>query len=157
MATRESINRIKIEKFRVSQVPVNPAEDIYQGDLMVWDSTNRRATRATSTSGANFIGMSDTKVSQETAGSPSFLSNITVSRINVVQDGLVEVCWGANETVYPLDTVVLGSDAQTCVKGASNPIGVVDPGFATTSGYAATTTGIPVKIWLRVPAAQRFL
>lgn len=156
MAIRESINRIKIEKFRVSQVPVNSAEDIYQGDLMVWDSTNRRATRATSTSGANFIGMSDTKVSQESAGSSTFLNPITLNRINVVQDALVEVCWGANETVYPLDTVVLGADAQTCVKGASNPIGVIDPAYGT-SGFAATTTGVPIKIWLRVPAANRFL
>jgi len=56
MATRESINRVKIEGWRVSRVPVNASEDIYQGDLLCWDSANKRATRlTTAASGANFV------------------------------------------------------------------------------------------------------
>jgi hypothetical protein len=160
MSQRESTNRIKIEKFRISQVAVNSAEDIFQGDLMCWDAANRRATRLTSAiaaSAANFIGMSDTKVLQESAGSTSFLSPIAAPRVNIVQDALVEVCWGTTEQVFAFDTVVIGTDAQTCVKGASNPVGVVDPGFAGPSGYLATASGIPVKIWLRVPAIYRGL
>ena len=75
MATRESINRVKIERFRVGRVPINAAETIYQGDLLAWDAANRRASKATSASGTTFIGMSDTKNPIETAGSTTFLSD----------------------------------------------------------------------------------
>lgn len=155
MAVRESINRIKIEGWRVSRVPVNPDEDIYQGDLMVWDTVNRRATRGlVAASGATFLGMSDTKNQVETAGSPSLLSSTKLNRINIVQDGLVEVVWGASETVYPFDTVALaGSDAQTCVKSGSNVIGVVDPSYG--SAGKAVTAGDLVRIWLRVPSTYK--
>ena len=56
--------------------------------------------------------------------------------------------------VYPFDEVVLGADAQTCIKGASNPIGIIDPGYGT-AGYLATASGTVVRIWLRVPNAYR--
>lgn len=156
MATRESINRIKIEHWRASRIPCNTAEDIFQGDLMCWDVTNKRATRLTaSASGANFIGMTDTKNSMETAGSTTFLSATTTNRLNIVQSGLVEVIWGATETLFPFDEVVIHSsaaDAQTVQKGSSNPIGVVDPAVGTAG--KAVTAGDLAKIWLQVRTNQ---
>ncbi len=154
MATRESINRVKIERFRVGRMPVNGAETIYQGDLLCWDAANKRATKASSASGALFVGMSDTKNPIETAGSTTFLTDAQLPRVNVIQQGLVEVCWGTNEMVYPFDEVVINSDAQTCIKGSSNPIGIIDPGY-TAAGFLATSSGVPIRIWLRVPNAYR--
>jgi hypothetical protein len=155
MATRESINRVKIEGWRVSRVPVNASEDIYQGDLLCWDSANKRATRlTTAASGANFVGMSDTKNSIETAGSSTFLSASTTNKVNVIQQGLVEVIWGANETIYPFDTVAIsGTDAQTCQKSASNVIGFVDPAYG--SAGKAAVTGELIRIWLKVADSYR--
>jgi hypothetical protein len=155
MATRESINRIKIEHWRASRIPCNTAEDIYQGDLMCWDVTNKRATRLLAgSSGANFIGMSDTKNSMETAGSSTFLSATTTNRLNIVQSGLVEVIWGATETLFPFDEVVADTtpDAQTVRKGSTNPIGVVDPAVGTAG--KAVTAGDLAKIWLQVRTNQ---
>lgn len=155
MSVRESINRVKIEGWRVSRVPVNSEEDIYQGDLLCWDTANKRATRLTvAGSGANFIGMSDTKVSMETAGSSTFLNPTKATRVNVIQQGLVEVIWGAAETVYPFDTVTIsGTDAQTCQKGASNVIGFVDPAYGSAGKVAAT--GELIRIWLKVADSYR--
>lgn len=154
--TRESINRSKIEAWRVSRVPVNPDESIFQGDLLVWDAANHRATKGTAASAATFIGMSDTKNQVETAGSPSFLGDTKSSRVNVLQQGLVEVIWGVSETVYPFDEVIFDSavnNAQTCKKGSTNPVGIVDPSYG--AAGTAITSGTLVKIWLRVPNAYR--
>jgi hypothetical protein len=153
VATRESINRVKIEGWRVSRVPIASAQAVHQGDLLVWDAANRRAIPATSASGASFLGMSDTKNPIGTAGSPEFLSDSATPRLNVIQQGLVEVIAGATETLYPFDEVVLGADAQTVVKGSSNPIGVVDPSVGSTG--KAVTAGDLIKIWLRVANAYR--
>ena len=154
MATRESINRVKIEHWRVSRVPVNRAEDIYQGDLLAWDTGNKRATRGTVALAATFIGMSDTKVSIETAGSTSFLSPTTSDRVNVIQSGLVELIWGVAETVYPFDEVAIDAinDAQVVRKGATNPIGVVDPGYGSLG--KSVVSGDLVKVWLQVRSNQ---
>lgn len=156
MATRESINRVKIEAWRVSRVPVSTDESILQGDLLVWDSANKRATKATAASAATFIGMSDTKNQIETVGSSTFLSDTKLPRVNVIQQGLVEVIWGVSETVYPFDEVILDSavgNAQTCKKGSVNPVGIVDPSYG--SAGTAITSGDLVRIWLRVPNAYR--
>lgn len=153
MASRESINRSKIEAWRVSRVPVSADEDIYQGDLLVWDVANKRATKATAASAGTFIGMSETKNQIETVGSSTFLSSTKLPRVNVLQQGLVEVVWGVSETVYPFDEVIIDSDAQTCKKGSVNPIGVVDPSYG--SAGTAITSGTLVRIWLRVPDAYR--
>jgi hypothetical protein len=150
MAVREATNRIKREIFRVSRVPINPAETIFQGDLICWDAAAKRASKAGSASGATFMGISDTTNPVETAGSPTFLSSTTNPRINVVQKGLVEVIWGAAETIFPYDTAVIGADAQTCIKGASNPVGVVDVDYP--SAGKAVAIGDIVRIWLK-PAA----
>lgn len=149
MASRESINRCKIEHWRVSRVPCNTAEDIYQGDLLAWDVTNKRATRLlSSASGANFIGMTDTKNSMETAGSTTFLSATTTNRLNVIQSGLVELVWGVAETVFPFDEVGIDADAQTCKKSGTNPIGVIDPAYG--SAGKAIASGDLVRVWLQV-------
>lgn len=149
MASRESIDRVKIEHWRVSRVPCSTAEDIWQGDLMCWDTTNKRATRLTvAASAANFIGMTDTKNSMETAGSTTFLSATTTPRLNVMQSGLVEMVWGVAETVFPFDEVVIDTDAQTCKKGSSNPIGVIDPAYGSAGKVAAS--GDLVRFWLQV-------
>jgi hypothetical protein len=149
MASRESINRVKIEHWRVSRVPCNTAEDIFQGDLMCWDTVNKRSTRLTaSASAANFIGMTDTKNSMETAGSTTFLSATTTNRLNIIQSGLVEMVWGATETIFPFDEVVIDADAQTVKKGSTNPIGVVDPAYG--SAGKSVTAGDLARLWLQV-------
>ena len=154
MATRERINRVKIEAWRVSRVPIDKTETIYQGDLLVWDVANRRATKAVSASGSTFVGMSDTSNPIETVGSTTYLSDSQSPRVNVIQSGLVEVIWAANETIYPFDEVVIASnDAQHCEVGSSNPIGIVDPSYG--AAGKVISSGDLVKIWLRVPDAYR--
>lgn len=154
MASREKINRVKIEGWRVSRIPIAAATTVYQGDLMVWDTATKLAVPAVSTSGASFLGMSDTSNPVETVGSPTFLSDSQTPRINVLQQGLVEVIWGTAETVYPFDTVVLHSASpQHCVKGASPAVGIVDPAYG--AAGKAVVSGDLVKIWLRVPDTYR--
>jgi hypothetical protein len=155
MSVREKINRVKIEGWRVSRIPIAADQVVYQGDLMVWNAASKVAVPATSsTSGALFIGMADTSNPIETVGSSTFLSDSQTPRINVIQQGLVEVIWGTAETIYPFDEVVLSSAGpQHAVKGASNPIGIVDPSYG--AAGRATVSGELIKIWLRVPNAYR--
>lgn len=149
--TRTPYNRIKIEHWRIP-VGIDPAVTVYQGDAICFDVYTHLAIPAVSTSGAQFMGISDTTNPVETAGSPTFLSNQAYGFINVVQHGLVELIAGTSETMKPFDTVVIGADAQHVVKGSSNPIGVVDPKWATPSGKAVIL-GDMVRFWLRVPQA----
>ena len=98
--------------------------------------------------------MSDTSNPIETVGSPSFLSDTQSPRVNVIQQGLVEVIWGVNETVYPFDEVQLHSTSpQHCMKGSTNPVGIVDPAYG--AAGKAVVAGDIVRIWLRVPNAYR--
>lgn len=153
MAARESINRIKIEQWRVSRVPINPATTVYQGDLMVWDVANKIAVGATAASAGTFLGVSDTKNPIETIGSTTFLSDSQNARINVVQKGLVEMVFGESATVYPWDYLTVGADAQTVLQtGAtiSNCVGVADPAIG--AAGKAYVSGDLIKLWLRVPA-----
>lgn len=150
MASREILNKVLIEVFRVSRVPCDPDETIYQGDLLVWDGDNKRATKAVSTSGAEFLGMSDTTNPIETAGSTRFLSDSKSARLNVVQKGLVEVICDENVTIYPGDWVKLDDNAQKVVKSgatSSNGIGIVDYSYG--AAGKAVTTGTLIKIWLK--------
>lgn len=156
MASRERINRVKIEHWRLSRVPIDATETIYQGDLLVWSTALKLATKGTATSAASFLGMSDTTNPIETVGSTRFLSDSSKAYVNVIQTGLVELIAGTSETIYPFDTLVVSSDAQTVVKGASNPIGIADPGWAGTAGKAVVA-GDLVKFWLRVPQTYRSL
>lgn len=151
MSTRESRNSVKIGGFRVGHVPIDKTETVYQGDMMAFDTTNHRASKATSASGSTFVGVSETQNPVATAGSPEFLSSQQLPRIVLYQSGLFEFCWGVNEMVYPWDQVIIDSDAQTCKKGASNSIGYIDPGYGA-AGYQATASGDRVRVWITVPA-----
>lgn len=160
MSVRERINRVKIEGWRVSRVPINPSETIYQGDLLVWVSGNHRAEKPTATSGwvdaANFIGMAEKSNPVETAGSTRFLSDQTTTIMNVLQMGLVEVIIGEAITIYPLDNLTLGADAQTVLKtGATsnNRVGLVDPAYGASG--KAVSAGDVIRMWVKVPDAQR--
>ncbi len=154
MSSRESINRGRVEGWALSRVPIDSTETIYQGDALIWNDSVHQATKAGSASGSQFIGISDTKNPVETAGSPTFLSDTANPRVKVIQQGLVEVIWDANETIYPFNTVVLGTtSAQHFKKGSSNPVGIVDPAIGAAGKLVAV--GDLVKIWLRVPDAYR--
>lgn len=149
-ATREPINRVKIEKARLSKVPVDADAVIYQGDAIVWDVANKRAAVGVAASAGTFMGMSETTNPIETSGSTRFLSDLKKNRINVIQEGLVEFIGTNAETLYPFDQVTIGANAQTVVKSGAtdaNMIGVVDP--AVGSAGKLVSTGDLVKIWLR--------
>lgn len=154
MATREPINRVKIERARLSKVPVDATATIYQGDAMVWDVANKRAAVGSAASAGTFLGVSETTNPIETAGSSRFLNDLQSARINVVQEGLVEFIGTAAETLYPFDKVTIGANAQTVVKSGateSNYIGVVDP--AVGSAGQVIAAGDLVKIWIHARPA----
>jgi hypothetical protein len=153
-ATREPINRVKIERSRLSRVPVDQTATIYQGDALVWDVANKRAAVGTAASAGTFLGVSETTNPIETAGSSRFLNDLQSPRVNVIQEGLVEFIGTNGETLYPFDKVTLGADAQTVVKSGateSNYIGIVDP--AVGSAGQAVVTGDLVKIWIHARPA----
>lgn len=152
MAVREARNAILIEdkSGRVSQVPIDATETIYQGDQMMWDGTNHRATKMTAAGdGANFLGLSDHTNPQYTAG--TLTSDYTKAYTNIVQSGLVRQIAGAAETLYGFDPVEFVTDAQHVKKTATaaNAIGFVDPGWATAAGKTVAI-GDEVKLWLKV-------
>lgn len=151
---REARNAIKIENKsgRVSQVPIDPTEAIYQGDLMKWNPAVHQATKMTAAAdGANFIGMSDHTNPQATAG--SLTTDYTKSYTNIVQSALVSLIAGANETLHAFDAVEMVTDAQHVKKSGNRTIavGFVDPGWAGAAGKAVVI-GDEIKVWLKVPA-----
>lgn len=155
MASRERINRVKIEGWRVSRVPIDPTETIFQGDLLVWSTGNKRAQKQANVSGwteaATFVGMADHTNPVETAGSTRFLSDQQSSTMNVVQFGLVEVIIGEAVTIYPFDKLTMGADAQTVLKTgatANNQVGYVDPAYG--AAGKAVTSGTVIRMWLKV-------
>lgn len=153
MAVRERINRVKIEHWRISKIPIDKTEIIYQGDLLVFDQFTKLATKSAGLSGSNFIGMSDTTNPVETIGSTRFLSDTQYAQVNVIQSGLVEVIAASAKTVRAFDPVYLSAtSAQHVAFTGTGIIGYVDPGFAGVSGKAVSI-GDLVKIWLAVPAA----
>ncbi len=150
---REARNAVLIESKsgRISQVPIDPAETIYQGDLLMWDGTNHRATKMTAnTDGANFIGISDHTNPQYSQG--ILTSDYTKAYVNVVQCGLVRLIAGNAETLYGYDTVEFVTDAQHVKKTATgaNVVGVVDPAWASAAGKTVAV-GDEIKVWLKVP------
>jgi hypothetical protein len=152
MSVREARNAIKIENKsgRVSQVPIDPTESIYQGDMVFWDAG--LATKMTVAGDAdNFLGISDHTNPQRTGG--TLTDDYTKSYINVVQSALVEMIAGANETLSAFQNLEMVTDAQH-VKSSStvaNIVGIVDPGWAGAAGKAVVI-GDMVKMWLKVPA-----
>ncbi len=156
MAVREKRNAIKIEGWRLSRVPIDKTETIFQGDMMAWVDATKTATKLSGTSGGQFCGVSETSNPIETIGSPTFLSDSQNPRINVMQQGLVEMIAGESMTIFPFDKVTVGVDAQTVVKTGANTgnmVGLIDP----TVGAAgkAVVAGDVIKMWLQVPDAFR--
>lgn len=154
MAIREARNAVKIEGWRLSRVPILAAAVIYAGDMLAWDVANKRAVTITvsgAPSGATFIGVADHTNPVQTVG--MLTSDIGDIRMNVIQQGLVEMIAEATETYYPFDTLIVGNDAQSVKKGATNSVGFVDPSV-TTAGKAVTA-GDLVLMWIKVPDAYR--
>lgn len=151
MAQRERINRVKIEKWRVSRIPIDPTETVFQGDAMAWNDATKLATKLTAAaSGAQFMGLSETTNPMETAGSTRFLTDPTEPRINVITEGLVELVAGEAMTAYPRDLVTLGADSQTVVKtgaNSTNALGYIDPAY--TAAGTSIALGALVRFWLR--------
>lgn len=159
MASRESINRIKIEEFRASRVPINPATTIFQGDQLAWDSVNRIAIPITAASAASFMGLAEGRNPLYTRG--SLTSDPTVDKMNVIQEGLVELIMSEAVTLKPLD--LLTPDPAVSVQHvkktgatAANQMGVVatENDFSSASGKAVVS-GDLVLIRLRVPATLK--
>lgn len=139
-------NVVKVEKERVSQVPINPLTSFNSGDMMKWDGTNYVATpivagdAANATSAALFIG-----VSNDTNPIPSIGGAPPDNRITIITRGLCLFTIDDNATYFPGDAVTFGSDPQKVKKtGASGGaiIGYVSP---ENSGFSnASTTNNPV-------------
>lgn len=157
-ASRESINRIKIEDFRVSGVPINPDTTIYQGDLLVWDDGARRAVpHPGSASGGNFYGIAEGKNPTDAVGVLS--EDFESDRINVIQEALVELIVDESATFYIGDRLTIGTTSVQHVKKtgatAANQVGVVAPENKWTTAGKALVTGDVILLWLRVPAAYK--
>lgn len=155
MGVREILNRVKIEGWRLSRVPIDPTGTIYQGDMLVWNASTYVAETAASGASLNFVGVSDTTNPVETAGSTRFLSNTQNPRVNVIQQGLVGLLCGEATTYYPFDAVTV-ADIQHVKKtgvGANNTIGFVDPGVG--AAGKAYVLGDEIPIWLTVKADYR--
>jgi hypothetical protein len=151
---REARNAIKLENRsgRVSQVPIDPTETIFAGDMVCLAAGNKLATKLTTAAdAADFLGVCDHTNPQYTAG--SLTTNYTKPYVNVVQSGLVEMIAGAIETLDPWQAVEMVTDAQHVKSSttAANVVGIVDPGWAGPTGKAVIV-GDYVKFWLKVPA-----
>lgn len=124
-------NTVKIEKERVSQVPVNLATSFNSGDMMKWDPANLVATpilaadAASAAAAANFIG-----VSNDTNPIANLGQNLPVPRIAIITRGMCAFVADDSATYYPGDAVTFGADPQKVRHtGASgtNVIGFVAP------------------------------
>jgi hypothetical protein len=154
--TREKLNRIKIEHWRIP-VPIANAAVIYQGDMAIYNAHTDVAAVATAASGGTFIGVFDGSNPIETAGSPSFLADSSQKHLNVVQSGLVEMIADGGYTCMPFDSVYIGNtDAQHVTNSGSFIVGIIDPKWAGSAGRAVVL-GDLVRFWLRVPQAYRAL
>jgi len=154
MAVREARNAIKIEGWRLSRVPISSAQVIMQGDMLAWDAGNRVALPIVVSggpSGAAFLGVADHTNPIQSIG--MLTADTGETRMNVVQQGLVEMIAEVAETYFPWDTLIVGASAQHVKKGATNPVGFADPAVgAAGKAYAA---GDLVLMWLKVPDAFR--
>lgn len=144
----QPFNVVKIEKERVSQVPINNLTSFNSGDMMKWDPVNLVATpivagdAANASSAANFIG-----VSNDTNPITSLLQALVPPRITIITRGMCLFTIDDNATYFPGDAVTFGSDPQKVKKtGASGGaiIGFVAPensfsvSGGATQGIAAT-------------------
>jgi hypothetical protein len=127
----QPFNVVKIEKERVSQVPVNLNTSFNSGDMMKWDAVNNVATpilasdAASATAAALFIG-----VSNDTNPIPSLGQNLPVPRIAIITRGMCLFTVDDNATYNVGDAVTFGADPQkirhTAASGSA-VIGYVAP------------------------------
>jgi hypothetical protein len=124
-------NVVKIEKERVSMVPVNLATSFNSGDMMKWDTANLVATpiltadAGSAAAAANFIG-----VSNDTNPIANLGQNLPVPRIAIITRGICQFTADDNATYYPGDAVTFGADPQRVRHtgaSATNVIGYVAP------------------------------
>jgi hypothetical protein len=152
MSVRERINRVKIEKFRLSGVFIDPTVTIYQGDLVEYN-TGTHVAQGAAPSSVTVLGMSETTNPIGTLGSSQLLSDLTNSHINVIQQGLVELIAEESVTLFPFDLLRVGNtDAQHVAHNganAANKCAIVDPKWATSSGKAVVT-GSLIRCWLQI-------
>jgi len=144
----QPFNVVKIEKERVSQVPVNLATAFNSGDMMKWDATNLVATpivagdAASAAAALLFIG-----VSNDTNPIPSIGQNLPVPRIAIITRGMCLFTVDDNATYNVGDAVTFGADPQkirhTAASGTA-VIGYVAPEntFAMQSPSASASVGI---------------
>jgi hypothetical protein len=136
---------VKVEKERVSQVPIIPATTFNSGDMMKWDPINFVATPIVpadadnATSAAQFIG-----VSNDTNPIANLGGTIPDSRITIITRGMCLFTIDDNATYFPGDAVAFGSDPQKVKKtGASG--GAIIGYVAPENGFSnQTTTNNPV-------------
>ena len=144
----QPFNVVKIEKERVSQVPVNLATAFNSGDMMKWDAVNFVATpivagdAASAAAAALFIG-----VSNDTNPIPSIGQNLPVPRIAIITRGICQFTADDNATYNVGDAVTFGADPQTVRHTAASGtavIGYVAPEntFAMQSPSASASVGI---------------
>jgi hypothetical protein len=148
----QPFNVVKIEKERVSGVPVNLITQFNSGDMMKWDAVNLVATpivaadAASATAAALFIG-----VSNDTNNIPSLNQALPVPRIAIITRGMCLFTVDDNATYNVGDAVTFGADPQkirhTAASGSA-VIGYVAPeNFFTMSGpYASTSASASIGI-----------
>jgi len=141
----QPFNTVKIEKERVSGVPVNLNTAFNSGDMMKWDAVNLVATpivagdAASAAAAALFIG-----VSNDTNPIPSIGQNLPVPRIAIVTRGMCAFTVDDNATYNVGDAVTFGADPQkirhTAASGTA-VIGYVAPeNFFSMSGSGAAAS-----------------
>lgn len=122
--------------------------------MLAWDAVNRVAVPIAvsgAPSGASFLGVADHTNPVQSIG--MLTEDTGDTRMNVVQQGLVEMIAEANETYFPWDTLIVGNSPQHVKKGAANAVGFVDPSVG--AAGKAVTNGDYVLMWLKVPDAYR--
>jgi hypothetical protein len=115
--------------------------------MLCWNSGTKQVTKATSGNENNFVGVADHTNPILSAG--ILTSAMQDTRMNVIQQGLVEMIVGVAATYFPFDLVKIGADAQTVIQGSAPAVGFCDP--AVGAAGKAYASGDYVLIWLRVP------
>jgi hypothetical protein len=134
------LNNVKVEKERISGVPVNLATAFNSGDMMKWDSTNRVATpMVAGDAGTQAAALAFLGVSNDTNPIANLGQNLPAPRITIITRGIIQFTAGDNATYYPGDAVTVGADPQQVThtgSSANNIIGYVAPEnfFTVTSG-----------------------
>lgn len=138
----QPLNNVKVEKERISGVPVNLNTSFNSGDMMKWVIASAIATpmvpgdAGTQAAAQAFIG-----VSNDTNPIANLGQNLPVPRIAIITRGIIQFTCGDNATYFPGDAVTVGADPQEVLhtgSSANNIIGFVAPeNFFSVSGGAS--------------------